>query len=407
MDILLTAYNGKILGPIAKLLGIIIDYIFRFLEKIGIPNVGLSIIIFTFFIYLVLLPLTFKQQKFSKMSAVMNPEIKKIQDKYKGKKDNESMQQQNAELQEVYAKYGVSPAGSCVQLVIQMPILFALYRVIANIPAYVARVKEPLENVATQVLAASNGPAVIEEMSKGKYITSKDFTLSDTVVDVLNKLSSVEWNSLKEQIPSVASAIDNNKPLFDKFNSFGPINIAESPSVILKAGMSNHAIILVIFALLIPFLAAATQWLNVIFMPQPAADDENNAMASSMKSMNLMMPIMSAVFCFTLPAGMGIYWIASAVVRCIEQIAINKYFDKMGLDKIIEKNKEKAAKKAEKSKSTEAKISSLKDKASIKTKNIDFSSDNVEKKDSSSNGCEKKGSLAEKAMLVKKFNDNN
>ena len=140
--ILLTQYNGAILGPIAKVLGLLMEGIFNVLNIIGIPNIGLSIIIFTIVIYLLLMPLTFKQQKFSKLSAKMNPEIQAIQAKYKNKKDNDSMMAMNQETQAVYAKYGVSPSGSCVQLLIQMPILLALYKVIYAMPAYVGKIKE-------------------------------------------------------------------------------------------------------------------------------------------------------------------------------------------------------------------------------------------------------------------------
>ena len=88
--ILLTPYSGMILGPIAKVLGYLMNGIFILLDKIGVPNTGLAIIIFTIVIYLLLMPLTIKQQKFSKLSAKMNPEIQAIQAKYKGKKDNDS-----------------------------------------------------------------------------------------------------------------------------------------------------------------------------------------------------------------------------------------------------------------------------------------------------------------------------
>ena len=128
--ILLTQDDGALLGPISRLLGFIMEGIFNVLDAIGIPNIGLSIIIFTVVIYLLLMPLTIKQQKFSKLSAKMSPELQAIQKKYKNRKDNESMMAMNQETQAVYAKYGVSPTGSCVQLIIQMPILFALYRVI-------------------------------------------------------------------------------------------------------------------------------------------------------------------------------------------------------------------------------------------------------------------------------------
>ena len=133
-DILLTQDTGKILGPIAKLLGYIMEGIFFVIDQIGIPNIGLAIILFTIVMYLLMMPLTIKQQKFSKLQAKMNPELQAVQAKYKNKKDNDSMMAMNMETKAIYAKYGVSPTGSCVQLIIQMPILFALYRVIICLP---------------------------------------------------------------------------------------------------------------------------------------------------------------------------------------------------------------------------------------------------------------------------------
>ena len=104
LGILLTQDDGMIIGPVAKLLGYIMEGIFFILDKIGIPNIGLAIILFTIVIYLLLMPLTIKQQKFSKLSAKMNPELQAIQAKYKNKKDNESMMRMNEETQAVYAK---------------------------------------------------------------------------------------------------------------------------------------------------------------------------------------------------------------------------------------------------------------------------------------------------------------
>ena len=93
-----------------------------------------------------------------------------------------------------------------------------------------------------------------------------------------------------------------------------------------------------------------TQWINVKLMPQQNTEgnDQANSMAQSMKTMNMLMPIMSAWFCFTLPSGLGLYWVAGSVVRSIQQVITNKYIDKLDFDEIIEKNKEKAAKKMEK-----------------------------------------------------------
>ena len=128
LGLLATQHTGAFLGPIAKLLGWIMNAIFNLMDSLfGVQNIGLSIILFTVVVYMCMLPLTYKQQKFSKMSAKMNPEIKAVQKKYAGKQDQASMMAMQDETKAVYAKYGVSPSGSCVQLIIQMPILFALY----------------------------------------------------------------------------------------------------------------------------------------------------------------------------------------------------------------------------------------------------------------------------------------
>ena len=98
--------SGGILGPVAAVLGIIMDVLFKITGQIGIFNVGLCIILFTIVMKMLMLPLTIKQQKTTKLMSIMNPEIQAIQAKYKGKKDNESMQRQNVEIQAVYEKYG-------------------------------------------------------------------------------------------------------------------------------------------------------------------------------------------------------------------------------------------------------------------------------------------------------------
>ncbi|MCR5623856.1 MAG: YidC/Oxa1 family membrane protein insertase, partial [Lachnospiraceae bacterium] len=354
--ILATQYSGAILGPIAKVLGAILNVIFNL-----VPNVGWSIILFTLVIYIILLPLTYKQQKFSKLSARMNPEIQALREKYKNKRDQESMQRQNEEMQEIYKKYGVSTTGSCVQLLIQMPILFALYRVIYNIPAYVKTVYEHLEPLANNIISTVSGIPTISQLEVttknfAKYAEKGNFegsTAVQSVIDVLNRASSKEWDAIGA-IPGLDINVFNSaRSYFEDVNNFFGLNIANSPWYTIKESFDEGNYLLIVGALLIPVLAAVTQWLNVIFMPQPAsAGDGSDSMQATMKSMNLMMPIMSAFFCFTLPCGLGLYWIAGAAIRCVEQVIINKHFDKMDIDALIAKNVEKyqAKKKVEDSK---------------------------------------------------------
>lgn len=414
--IVLTKSSTFIIGPVAELLGILMNGIFSFLEMVGIPNIGLTIILFTLIIYLLMAPLTIKQQKFSKLSAKMNPEIQAIQKKYQGKKDNDSMMKMNEETKAVYEKYGTSPTGSCLQLLIQMPILFALYRVIANVPAYVPNVKKVFEPLVQGLMSTNGAQAVIQELGAAKGFGKYDYTAADTFVDVLNKLSTAELADLSDKFPNLSGIISDVSGKLAEMNNFLGINIANSPSFIMKDAVAAGSVILIIGALSIPVLAALTQWLNTKLMPQPETGNsqEPNTMASSMKTMNVMMPIMSAVFCFTLPAGMGLYWIAGAVIRSIQQIAINKHLDHVDFDQVVKKNIEKAGQKREKKGLPPQSVSTA---AKINTKGIDSKKSSMTEEERAAklrtateyynNQTAKPGSIAAKANMVKQYNEKN
>lgn len=425
--ILLTQDNGAILGPISKLLGFLMEGIFNVLDLIGIPNIGLSIIIFTIAIYLLLMPLTIKQQKFSKLSAKMNPELQAIQAKYKNKKDNESMVAMNQETQAVYAKYGVSPSGSCVQLLIQMPILFSLYRVIYAMPAYVSKIKDSFYPLVEKLKDESGAVEFVQGLSNSamyaNQFTNEAFTsgnveyVENTLIDCLNRASTAEWASLADKFPSLANDVNRTLTQLNEYNNFLGLNMANSPSFTMKDAFATGSYLLMIGALLIPLLSALTQWINTKLMPQASnngnsGNETADAMAQSMKTMNLMMPIMSAFFCFTLPAGMGLYWIAGSVVRSIQQIVINKYFDRMDMDEMIKKNEEKYKEKMEKA---GVMASGLNNYASMNTKSISTkaSMTQSEKEEALKKANEyysknaKPGSIAAKANMVKEYNEKN
>ena len=126
----LTKQGGAILGPIADVFGIIMNWLFIMTSKMGILNIGLCIIIFTIVTRLLLFPLTIKQQKSSKLMNVMQPELNAIQKKYKGKEDQQSMMMMQAETKAVYEKYGTSMMGGCLPMLIQMPIIVLLLKLI-------------------------------------------------------------------------------------------------------------------------------------------------------------------------------------------------------------------------------------------------------------------------------------
>ena len=422
----LTKSSGMIIGPIASLLGMFMNGIFFVLNKLGIPNIGLAIIIMTILIYMAMLPLTVKQQKFSNLQRKMQPELNKINKKYEGRKDPESMERQQAEIKEVYGKYGVSATGSCVQLIIQMPILLALYRVFYNIPAYVPMVKQAFFPLVDELIGANAGDYLKEtnaarffakQFENENYLNGVTEYVQNTFIDVLNKFNSADWTALSENFSGLKSDIANTVTSLTKYNSFLGLNMANSPSSLFREALANKTYVFVIVALIIPVLAAATQYLNVALMPQPESQDGNDQMNNTMKSMNVMMPLMSAVFCWSLPNGMGLYWITGAVIRCIQQVVINKQIDKMDIDAMVEKNLEKMKEKEEKEgKKDKNRVSSstmntyssmntrrMKDRSST---NVSADSERKVQQARQTNGKKyKSGSLAEKANMVSSFND--
>lgn len=176
MELLLATQQSGILMPFAWILGKILEAIYFIFSSIGIESIGLCIIVFTVVIRMLMLPSTIKQQKFSKLNSVMNPEIQAIQKKYKNKVDQASQLAQQEEIKAVYDKYGVSPTGSCLQLLIQMPIILALYRVIMNIPAYVSSVKD----YYLTILQNMNGSQIKE------FFTYKVDSFSDLTTQQVN-----------------------------------------------------------------------------------------------------------------------------------------------------------------------------------------------------------------------------
>lgn len=434
----LTADSGKILGPIAKILGGIMSGIYDIIYNASggkIDSIPLAIIIMTLLIYMCLLPLTIKQQKFSKLSQKMQPEIQAIQAKYKNRKDQESMMAMNQETQMVYQKYGVSPAGSCVQMLIQMPILFALYRVFYNIPAYVGSIKNSYTSLASGIMETDGFAKKLSDIMSGfKTVTSSGLNSNnvveilkeagntakqDYVIDILYKLPSAAWNNtaenvktMVEQFPDLKDEIAVTLDRMSNFNYMFGLNISDTPFRIIKENIGSHWGF-VILAALIPIISYLTQVVNIKLMPTAVSNDPNDAMARQMKSMNTIMPLFSLFLTFTVPVGLGIYWVVSALVRAVQQFFINKHMENLDLDELIKKNQEKAKKKRERLGISEDQIRQA---AQIKTRSIEskvntnVSSANKElelEKAKEMKSKAKPGSLASKANLVQDFNQRN
>ena len=386
MELLVLTKVDGFLGPFATIFGWIFNLMYILLDKIyelfsdeksGI--VAITVILFTIVTKLLMTPLTIKQQKFSKMSNIMNPELTAIQEKYKNKKNDEkAMRMMQIEQAAVYEKYGVNPASGCLPLLIMFPLMFALYRIIYAIPAYVPAIKE-LYSAIAEGLLNEDYFAYMSEMAKTLTVPMKDFTEMSTntltvdhLIDIMTKFGSDHWVALAEQFPSIAELINTNAEQINAIHSIWGFNILNSPQYY---GFG--------LALLIPVLAVVTQlFQSKLSMAKTKKDGkkqvEENAMLQSMNSMMYIMPFMSGFMCWMFPICVGIYWVASTVVTIIYQFFINRHIDKMDMNEMIQKNVEKMNKKREKM--GIASGSQMAELAKMQTKSIDSTSTTEEKK---------------------------
>ena len=391
MDFLsLTQSNWFLVGPVAKVLGVVMNGIYEFLDMFGIASIGLAIILFTIIIKALMLPLSIKQQKFTKLNSIMAPELQQVQKKY-------------ANLD----KYGVSPTGSCVQMLIQMPILFALYQVIYKIPGYITKVRafyepivEALQNIPTYM---DNADFVTLAQQNG--INAAGLSDSNKLIDLLYNFDKTEWTKFTEIFPNLNEYVAKALPSIEKANYFLGMDLATAPAQQLWPGV------------LIPILAGLTQWLSSKMMQTDnGSKNSDDTMGSTMKTMNIMMPLMSVFFCFTFSAGIGVYWIASSVVMILIQMIVNKYMERIDINQMVEKNIEKAnVKRVKKGQKP------LKAKAVMNVRTIEEEKELEEKKEAElkervtkqveksteyySSTQKKKGKLASKAGMVQQYNE--
>lgn len=417
-EIVLTQYSGKIVGPIARLIGYIMNSLYMFLNDVfNVQNIAVCIILFTIIIYFLMMPLTYKQQKFSKLTQVMQPEINAIREKYKNKKDQVSMQKMNEETQLVYEKYGVSPMGSCVQMLINFPIFIAMYQVIRNVPAYVDTVKDVYLNLVDKVVNVDGFQKIMEKVVTDVNVAANlnfenAMTTSNSIIDVLYALPSSGWDVLRDNFSGLSDVITSTEAAVQHMNNFFGINIANSPLNLITSGWKEKDFILIIGALMIPLFSYLSQVLNIKLMPTSApsaSGNEDDAMARQMKTMNRMMPLLSLVMVFSVPVGAGIYWIAGSLIRSVQQLAMNRHFKNLDLEAIVEKNKQKIKKKKEKQGIRENQIANA---ARLNTKKISEPVNTAEKEERLRETAElaknaRKGSLLDRANMVKDFNERN
>lgn len=395
---------NAIIMPIAQVLGYIFNLLFEALSFLHIGNVAIAIILFTIIVKLCMLPLSIKQQKLAKLNSVMSPEIKAINEKYKDKKnDQNAMMKMQEETKAVYEKYGVSQMGGCVQMLIQMPILLALYQVFRFIPLYITQLKNLFTAFLTDnggIMSASGYTDTMKQF--GENI---DWTNVNTAITEINKFSTENWDALRNAFPAFSDIIANSHASLEQMNTFLGINMSQEPGF----GLT--------LAFLIPVLSGLSQFISVKVAQGNTPVDDDNPMAASMRMTTYIFPLTSAFIAISVPAGLGLYWIATSVIQTIITVFINRYYDKLGAETIVKKNVEKRNKKRAKKGLPPETIAK---NATVSTKNVNrekavksleqIKAENEKKVKEIKESAQyyktaKPGSLAEKAGMVAKYNE--
>ncbi len=422
---ILTKQGGFIVKPISILFGYVFDFIYNVMCSVGVVNIGVAIIIFTLFARLLMFPMMLQQSKSSKIMAYIQPELSKIQKKYKGKKDQESLIAQQRETREIQSKYGVSMSTGCITALIQLPIFLAVYRIISNIPAYVTKIYDLYDKIASPIMNSETAKTALtsfvqDSNNSGMFARiTLDYSDKNTVIDVLAKFTGDAWDKFSALLTSadanVINAISTTAPeINERYNFFG-INLTSIPGLALTT------------ALIIPILSFVFQFLSLKVSPTstPTATGDATADATmkSMKTMMYVMPVMSFFVTVSVPSGIGLYWAMGSLVSVLTTLLINLYFKHADMDAILKKSMEKAEIKRAKhpdrksflEKMQEASSGAEQQQQAYQQKKTTKSMSTQSLKNYTSSTMKKneegvkyrEGSLAARANMLNRYDDNN
>ena len=286
---------GKIVGPFADLMGKVYNLLFELLHSnTSAGSLGLAIIIFTLIVKLILFPLMVKQQKSSFKMQALQPELMKIRKKYEGKTDQMSQQRMAFEMQEFQKKNGVSMVSGCLPMLIQLPILYALFYLFQNAYVYVDVIGHNYTDIANAIV---NIPVSLRMEVFHPY--AQEFA------NAYKNVAIIKDGIDMRQVNEVVMLVNYLKP--DDWNV-----ILHRPGII------------------IPIAAGVTTWLQskIMMMMNPQNSDSGNPAAAMTKSMLYTMPIMMGVFAINMPAGLGLYWTISNLFGILQQVILSKHYKK-------------------------------------------------------------------------------
>lgn len=339
------------MGIINNIFGAILSVIFDGVSLITpVGALAIAIIIFTLVARILLTPLQLSSQRTSRGMSKIQPELAKIQNKYKGRKDQESQMKQSQEMQALYKKYKINPFAGCLPLLIQFPLIMGLFNVLRTPANYITKLGEEYNRIANIVVAnVANYQDKLQSFQAAIETTTRTkFDLSDTTQlgQYLSHLTTGQWSSFISSSGDAATQelLDKALTLKHQYENFLGFNVVDSPSVLMSTKW---------WAILIPIVAGASTYIFTKLtmasngqMQAAAADGQANPGESMMKTMNIVMPIMTGAFAYTMPIGLALYWIAGNVIMLVQQKLVSKMLEKQDakIEAILEKEREEARK---------------------------------------------------------------
>ncbi len=281
-------------------------YVMQFLNWVCQGHYALALLLFALLVKLLTLPLSIKQQKTQIKGAKLRPKIMMIEKKYAGRNDRATLQKKQQEIMDLQRQEGYSPLSGCLPLLIQMPVLFGLYRIIRMPLKYVCNLSD------TSVVDLCNDVL-------GTQFTKLSET-QDSQIEVLSQLFTGNFQPILEKFGLVLEKLPT-------FEIFGAIDLHFRPAFDWAEKLGGEKINLLL--LLIPVLNGALSYLSM-WVSRKLNDNGMNAATAgdqklSMTIMNLTMPLMSVWIAFITPGVIGLYWLYNSFFGIIQTLLFAKF----------------------------------------------------------------------------------
>jgi len=341
---------------VAQAFGFVLDFLFNIVYTVtSVNSLGFAIILLTFLFRAAMLPLTIKSQKSMMNMRKIQPELKKIDEKYGKTKDPEIMKKIQAEKTALMAKHDANPLKGCLPMLLQMPLFFGLIFIMNQAFLYITVMRNLYYDLAAKVIAVPGligstvdgifYPGLLDNLANplipnnmlengsqvADLIINHGYSMHDAIERVgeiiaigypphlsrvLNRFTSVEWDQLFDYIsvhsPGLLPEIQSSFAHLTQIETFFGLSVVE------RGGWGWPGILIPILVAVTMFLSA---WLTQLRTADPDATDQAKM---QQRMMLIVMPLMMAFFTVTFPVAVGIYWIASQVFGVVQDLIMNK-----------------------------------------------------------------------------------